>query len=151
MAITVIFFDLGETLVTSPRRWLTGAQALLKNLRQSGFRLGIISNTGDLTTRADILKLLPTDFDPNAVEANLILFSSEIGKEKPHKAIFEEAVARTGKPANQCLYCSENIVETLMAQQVGMRSIRVQTLPNSDLSGLQQRIMDFQVLIGKEK
>lgn len=150
MAITVVFFDLGETLVTSPRRWLTGAQALLRSLRQSGFRLGIISNTGDLTTRAEILNLLPTDFDSDAFEASLILFSSEIKKEKPHKAIFEEAVARAGKPANQCLYCSENIVETLMAQHVGMRSIRVQTLPNSDLSVLQQRIMDFQVLITEQ-
>ena len=123
---------------------------MLRSLRQSGFRLGIISNTGDLTTRAEILNLLPTDFDPDAFEASLILFSSEIKKEKPHKAIFEEAVARAGKPANQCLYCSENIVETLMAQHVGMRSIRVQTLPNSDLSVVQQRIMDFQVLITEQ-
>lgn len=151
LGITVVFFDLGETLVTAPRRWLPGAQVLLNSLRQSGFRLGIISNTEGLTTRAEILNLLPTDFDPDAFEANLTLFSSEIGKEKPRKAIFEEAVARAGKPANQCLYCSEDIVETLMAQQVGMRSIRVQTLPNSDLSLLQQSIMDFQVLIRKEK
>jgi len=151
LAITVVFFDLGETLVTDSRRWLTGAQALLKSLRQSGFRLGIISNTGGLTMRAEILNLLPADFDPDAFEANLILFSSEIGKEKPHQAIFVEAVARTHKPANQCLYCSEDILETLMAQQVGMRSIRVQTPPNSDLGALQRRIMDFQALIGKEE
>jgi hypothetical protein len=45
------------------------------------------------------------------------------------------------------MYCSEDIVETLMAQQAGMRSIRVQTLPNSDLSVLQQRILDFQALL----
>jgi FMN phosphatase YigB (HAD superfamily) len=147
LAITVVFFDLGQTLVTEPRHWLPGAQALLNGLRQSEFRLGIISNTGGLTTRAEILNLLPADFDLGAFEANLTLFSSEIGKEKPHRAIFEEAVARASRPANQCLYCSENIVETLMAQQVEMRSIRVQTPPNSDLSVLQKRIMDFQVLI----
>jgi FMN phosphatase YigB (HAD superfamily) len=150
LAITVVFFDLGETLVRAPRRWLPGAQALLNNLQQSRFRLGIISNTGSLTTRAEILNLLPADFDPNVFEASLTLFSSEVRKEKPHQAIFDEAVARTGKPANQCLYCSADIVETLMAQQVGMRSIRVQTLPNSDLSRLQQRITDFQVLISGE-
>jgi FMN phosphatase YigB (HAD superfamily) len=91
--------------------------------------------------------LLPTDFDPAAFEEVLTLFSSEVGKKKPQKAIFEEAVARAGKPADRCLYCSEDIVETLMAQQVGMRSIRVQTPPNSDLSELQQRILDFQALI----
>ena len=150
MAVTVVFFDLGETLITTQRRWLPGAKALLESLRQSGFRLGIMSNTEGLTTRAQILELLPTDFDLNAFEPGLIVFSSEIGNKKPHRAIFEEAVARAGKPASECLYCSEDIVETLMAQQVGLRSIRVQTAPNSDLSVLQQRLMDFQVLVRGE-
>jgi putative hydrolase of the HAD superfamily len=148
MAIKVVFFDLGETLVTRPRRWLPDAQALLTSLRQSGFRLGIISNTTGLATRAEILDHLPADFDPGAFETRLTLFSSEVGKQKPQPAIFKEAVARADAPANQCLYCSENILETLMAQHVGMRSIRVQTSPNSDLSGLQQTIVEFQALIG---
>jgi FMN phosphatase YigB (HAD superfamily) len=148
MAIGIVFFDLGNTLVvTASRSWLPGAKILLNNLRQKGFRLGIISNTQGLTTRAAILNMLPTDFDLAAFEAILTLFSSEVGKEKPQKAIFEEAVARAGKPADQCLYCSEDIVETLMAQQAGLRSIRVQTLPNSDLSVLQQRILDFNLLM----
>lgn len=147
MAIAVVFFDLRNTLVADGRQWLPGAKALLNSLRQKGFRLGIISNTGDLATRTEILKLLPTDFDLGAFEAILTLFSSEVGKEKPKKAIFEEAIARAGKPADQCLYCSEDILETLMAQQAGMRSIRVQVAPNSDLSVLQQAILDFQALI----
>lgn len=150
LAITIVFFDLGETLVTTQRRWLPGAQELLSGLRRSGFRLGIISNTRGLTTRAAILELLPVDFDPHAFEENLTLFSSEVGKEKPHQAIFNEAIKRSGEPADQCLYCSEDILETLMAQQVGMRSIRVQTHPNSDLSGLRQSISDFHVLLGQE-
>jgi phosphoglycolate phosphatase-like HAD superfamily hydrolase len=36
MAIQAIFFDLGETLVTSPRRWLPDAPALLASLKQKG-------------------------------------------------------------------------------------------------------------------
>jgi hypothetical protein len=43
---------------------------LLNSLWQSGSRLGIISNTGGLTTRAEILNLLPTDFDPDAFKRN---------------------------------------------------------------------------------
>ena len=148
MAIRVIFFDLGDTLVTSPRRWLPKAQTLLKSLRQSGFRLGIISNTTGLNTRDAILDLLPTDFDLAAFETELILFSSEVGKAKPEQAIFDEAAARTGVPANQCLYCSENIVETLMAQQAGMRSICVQPPANSDLAAPHQAITKFQELTG---
>src|SRR5262249_48593731 len=140
MPINVIFFDLGDTLVNSARHWLPNAKPLLHSLKQHGFKLGIISNTGNLTSRQAILNLLPTDFDLRVFEASLTLFSSEVGKEKPGRAIFVEAVSRSGKPAGECLYCSENIVETLMAQRVGMLSVRVQTPPNSDLDTLLQRI-----------
>lgn len=146
MAITVIFFDLGETLVTSARHWLPNAKPLLAALGQQGLRLGIISNTADLPNRQAILDLLPTDFDLALFEASLVLFSSEVGKEKPERAIFEEAVARSGRPAGECLYCSENIVETLMAQRVGMLAVRVQTSPNNDLGILRQRLAEFQSL-----
>lgn len=148
MGIAVVFFDLGDTLVTSDRHWISGAKLLLHSLRQAGLQLGIISNTGGLINRADILKLLPPDFDLSAFEANLTIFSSEVGKEKPRAEIFLEAVTRSGLPATQCLYCSENIVETLMAQDVGMRSVRVQSPPNNDLSVLSLRIQEFQALSG---
>jgi FMN phosphatase YigB (HAD superfamily) len=148
MTISVIFFDLGDTLVTTrPRAWLPGAQALLKSLGEAGFRLGIISNTGDLATRDAILDLLPAGFDLAVFEEQLVLFSSEVKREKPDPLIFKEAVKRAGVPANQCLFVTENIVDTLMAQHVGMRTIRVQTAPNSDLAELQQTIMKFQDLI----
>ena len=147
MTISVIFFDLGDTLVTTrPRAWLPGAQALLKSLGEAGFRLGIISNTGDLATRDAILDLLPAGFDLAVFEEQLVLFSSEVKKEKPDPLIFKEAV-NAGVSANQCLFVTENIVDTLMAQHVGMRTIRVQTAPNSDLAELQQTIMKFQDLI----
>jgi hypothetical protein len=89
MDIQTIFFDLGETLVTSPRLWLPGAQALLASLKQKGVRLGIISNTGKLAPRQTILDILPTDFDMNLFEPALVLFSSEVGIKKPRKEIFE--------------------------------------------------------------
>jgi hypothetical protein len=47
----------------------------------------------------------------------------------------------------ECLYCSENVVETLMAQHVGMHIIRVQTSPNSDLATLEQDLATFLDLI----
>src|SRR5262245_10068188 len=68
MNIQAIFFDLGETLVTSPRQWLPDAPALLASLKQRGMRLGIISNTGDLASRQAILGLLPPDFNINLFE-----------------------------------------------------------------------------------
>ena len=145
-SITVVFFDLGDTLVTSDRHWIPGAKSLLKELRKAGLRLGIISNTAGFKSRADILNLLPADFDLSAFEAHLTLFSSEIGIEKPRAKIFLEAISRSGGLARQCLYCSENIVETLMAQDVGMRSIRLQSLPNNDLGAVSQKIQEFLAL-----
>lgn len=148
MPLQVIFFDLGDTLVHAPTRsWLPGAKALLASLKQKGFRLGIISNTSGLATRQAILDLLPADFDLDVFDSSLVLFSSEVGKEKPKMPIFEEAVARAGIPASDCLYCSENIVETLVAQHIGMRSIRVQTSPNTDLGTLELAITTYLGLI----
>ncbi len=60
--ISVAYFDLGETLVTQNRQWVEGAQATLEELSQRGLRLGIISNTRQLT-RDDLASRLPPDFD----------------------------------------------------------------------------------------
>ena len=142
----VVFFDLGDTLVTSPRRWLPGAQALLARLKAGGARLGIISNTTGLASREAILKLLPADFDLSPFDADLVLFSSEVGHSKPQPAIYREAIARAKRPAGECLYCGESIVETLMAQEVGLRAIRIQPPPGSDLDELAQAIAAFRAL-----
>ena len=58
MSIQVVFFDLGETLVTAPRTWLPGARALLASLKTNGLRVGIISTTPGLADRTAILGIL---------------------------------------------------------------------------------------------
>lgn len=145
--IQLIFFDLGDTLVSVPNVWLPGAKGLLASLKLTGMRLGIISNTPGLPNRQAILDLLPDDFDLNLFEPALVLFSSEVGLEKPRKEIFQKAVALALLPAGQCLYCSENLVETLVAQHVGMRSIRVQTNPHSDLASIEPTLTKFHSLL----
>jgi len=148
MPFQSIFFDLGDTLVrVNPKAWLPGGKELLNALNQKGIRLGIISNTTGLVSRQAILGVLPADFDISLFEPDLVLFSSEVGLHKPNKDIFEKAVAVANVHASQCLYCSENVVEVLMAQHVGMRAVRVQTGPNSDWGSLQQRLADFESLI----
>jgi FMN phosphatase YigB (HAD superfamily) len=146
--IMTIFFDLGDTLVKSvdPKIWLPGAKNLLASLKQKGLRLGIISNTHGLPDRQAILDILPIDLNLSIFEIPLVLFSSEVGIEKPKKEMFEKAVAAANIQASRCLYCSESIVETLMAQRVGMRSIRVQMAPNNDLADLENRLAEFESL-----
>lgn len=132
----VVFFDLGQTLViTAARRMVPGAAAALSQLRAAGVRLGIISNTGNLT-RAQLLAALPTDFDLDAFEPALVLLSSEVGIEKPNPAMFSLAAGRAGVPARACLYCSEDLLETLAAQGAGMTAARLTPAPQSDLPSL---------------
>src|SRR5262245_14060511 len=133
--IDVIFFDLGDTLVGTNRTFLPGARAVLADLRGRGIRLGVLSNTGDMP-RAALTSLLPPDFDWAAFEPALVLLSSEVGLEKPSLEIFKLAVTRATVEAARCLYCSENAVETLVAQLAGMRAARLQKPPHSDLTEL---------------
>ena len=128
-----IFFDLGLTLVgADSTQWNEGAQALLAQLRAANIRLGVISNTGDLT-RDQLTNRLPDTFDWNVFEATLILLSSEIGIRKPKIGIFQLAVERAGVPATQCLYCSDDLLETLAAQRVGMNAARLTPPPATEL------------------
>lgn len=143
MSIRNVFFDLGDTLVAGGRKsWLPGAKALLSSLKQKGFRLGIISNTGDLPTRQEILALLPNDFDIAVFESELVLFSSETGIEKPNTKAFKKAVLASKTSARSCLYCSENVVETLVAQSAGMHSVRIITGSN-DLTRLESWLSEY--------
>jgi len=135
MTISVVFFDLGETLVQSPAAWVPGAKGVLDALRSKGLRLGIISNTAQLT-REQILQQLPADFTLAIFEPKLVLFSSEVGIEKPALAIFYVGLQRAEVDASQCLFCTENPTDALAAQRSGMIAIRLLRPPNSDIVSL---------------
>jgi FMN phosphatase YigB (HAD superfamily) len=134
-SIEVIYFDIGDTLVGSDAQWLPGAKDALAALKALGIRLGIISNTGDLT-RVQLTALLPLDFDWKVFEPALVLLSYEVGVAKPSPAIFREAVARAKVEAVRCLFCTEELPHTLVAQAVGMRAARVEKPPRSDVGDL---------------
>lgn len=126
--VSVIFFDLGGTLVRVGGHWVPGARNLLLELRSRGLRLGVISNSGGLNL-ARLRPHLPRDFDPSWFEPELIVLSGEVGIEKPDPDIFEVAIDRAGVPAESCLFCSEDTLDVLVAQRSGMRGARV--LPGS--------------------
>ena len=130
--IKTIFFDLGDTLVTKSQTWVPGAQQLLIQLHSTRLRLGIISNTGTLKY-ADLPALLPTDFDLNLFERNLVILSAEFGNiEKPDVRIFKEGINRAALGASQCLFCTETLLDTMVAQKLDMRAVRVQIEKASD-------------------
>jgi putative hydrolase of the HAD superfamily len=129
-----IFFDLGNTLV-SGRSWVDGAQSLLDNTRGRGLRLGIISDTGDLS-RVELLSHLPADFSFDDFDTSLIILSSEVGVEKPDQKIFEHAIDRSGGEAQQSLFVTEDLEHTQVAQAMGMRIARVRPSHGNDLKAL---------------
>jgi putative hydrolase of the HAD superfamily len=134
--LRVAFFDIGDTLVeTDTRRWVPGAKEALDALRAQELRLGVISNTGTLT-RAELAPLLPVDFDWRAFAPELVILSSEVGVAKPNPEIFRRALAAAGSTAAECLFCTESLIDALVAQRVGMMSARVQPPPNADVGGL---------------
>jgi bacterial leucyl aminopeptidase len=132
----VVFFDLGLTLVsTDTTQWVPGAKAILKELRAAPVRLGVISNTGTLS-RAQLQSRLPADFDWAIFDPTLILLSSEVGVEKPSLEIYRLAISRAGVAPDHCLYCSEDLLETLAAQRTGMNTARIHAPPRGDLRKL---------------
>lgn len=136
--IRTVFFDLGDTLVVSnTRSWIAGAKQAISDLKSQGVRIGVISNTGDLT-REELAPYLPTDFDWEAFTPQCVILSSEVGYEKPHPEIFRIAIA-TAAPdmaAGECLFCTEDLVDTLAAQRAGMLTSRFLPPPNSDIGTL---------------
>ena len=144
--VKVVFFDLGKTLViTETKKWNPPAKAVLSELRKAGVRLGVISNTANLK-RDELKELLPADFDFNLFDSDLVLLSSEVGIEKPEIAIFQRAVKEAGVSASQCVYCSEDLVETIAAQRAGMMSARIYPPPDSDLGGIVKSFRDLKLI-----
>jgi FMN phosphatase YigB (HAD superfamily) len=133
--LKAVFFDIGDTLViTSDKTWVSGAKEALTALRALGLRLGIISNTGDLS-REKVLDLLPADFNFGVFENDLIILSSEVHLKKPDPAIFRLAVKRANVKPGECLFCTEELDHTLIAQQTGMLAARVLQPPSNSDAG----------------
>ena len=140
--LAAVFFDLGDTLVTGEdNHWIPGARELLAELHARAVRLGVISNTADLN-RDQVVAALPADFPWEMFEPSLVLLSSEIGVAKPSPAIFEHALDRAGEGV--CLFCTEDLRDTLVAQRVGLRTVRLLLPPNSD----QGRLLNVLIRMG---
>lgn len=123
MAIKVVFFDIGNTLV-SKKSWMPGALKFIGTLKEKTIRVGLISNTGNLS-REQLEKLLPEDFDFAAFEEGLTLLSSEVGVEKPSLGIFSLAIQHAGVSPWETMFIVESLTESLAAQRAGMQSARI--------------------------
>jgi putative hydrolase of the HAD superfamily len=101
--------------------WLPEADALptLKQLRQDGFRIGLISNASDDdNTQALVDK---GNFRPYL---EYIVSSASFGKRKPHPGIFKSALDHFGIKAEEAVMVGDDYEADIVgANEAGMQSI----------------------------
>ncbi|MGD0765884.1 MAG: HAD family hydrolase [Dehalococcoidia bacterium] len=94
--------------------------AVLRALRERGLRLGAVSNT--YQSQAALAKSLAAHGLLEYLDA--LVLSSEIGLEKPHPAIFLEALRRLGVTAVKTVFVGDSVwADVLGAQALGMKSV----------------------------
>lgn len=91
----------------------------LAALRRRGLRLGIVSNWD--TRLPDVLERLGL-----APSFDALVYSSEVGAEKPDRRIFEAALRRLDASADQVLHVGDGRLEDVEgAQAVGMHALHL--------------------------
>jgi putative hydrolase of the HAD superfamily len=95
--------------------------ALLESLRERGLKLGLVSNAFDPGW------LLHRDLQQMGLADRLdfAVFSSEVGKRKPHPAIFERALEALGVAATDAVFVGDRLVEDVRgAGELGMTTVQ---------------------------
>lgn len=95
--------------------------ALLESLRNRGLKLALVSNTAS----PDWL-LRPVLAHQGLVDrVDAIVLSSEVGKRKPHPAIFESALAELDVRADEALFVGDRLdADVGGAARVGMHTVQ---------------------------
>ena len=95
--------------------------ALLESLRSRGLRLGLVSNAFDPGW------LLHRDLEQMGIAERIdhAVFSSEVGKRKPHPEIFEQALTALDVSPEEALFVGDRLYEDVRgAGQVGMTTVQ---------------------------
>ena len=118
--------ELGRFLAAEHAAWeparLLGAHthALLDALRERGLRTGLVSNAFDPGW------LLHEDLRRMGLGERLdvAVFSSEVGKRKPHPAIFEAALEGLGVEAGRAVFVGDRLYEDIRgSKELGMTAV----------------------------
>jgi putative hydrolase of the HAD superfamily len=107
-----------------------GAADLLRQLRARGIRVGVLSNT--LWPRARHERIFARDGVLGLIDG--AVYSSELGRTKPHEAAFRAAMAAVGvDEPGTCVFVGDRLYDDIHgAQAAGMRAVHV---PHSAVPG----------------
>jgi len=95
--------------------------AMLESLRSRGLELGLVSNAFDPGW------LLRRDLEQMGIAERIdfAVFSSEVGKRKPHPEIFERALTALGAAAEESLFVGDRLFEDVRgAAELGMTTVQ---------------------------
>lgn len=128
-AIDTIGVEIDRTFVVSPPHFLDGTHEVLRQLRDRGAKVGLISNTG--LTSQDIYREWFEDtgvldlFDTTT-------FSNEQAVSKPNPAIFEACIEGLGTKSANTLHVGDNMhTDVAGAARLGMSTVWVEGGTNS--------------------
>ena len=96
------------------------AHKTLSQLRQEGYRLGLLSNTWWAADwrDADLAAQGLTDL------LDEVLYTSDLPHSKPHPSVFLEIASRLGVPPTECVMVGDNMLADVSgALEVGMRAV----------------------------
>jgi putative hydrolase of the HAD superfamily len=100
-----------------------GALDVVKGLKEKGYRIALISNTGR-TPGKSMRKVMNRMGMLDLFEATV--FSNEVGFQKPNTKIFETALGMIGsKPSRSVHIGDHSVLDVLGAKRMGMKSVQV--------------------------
>jgi hypothetical protein len=129
MSVPVIYFDLGDTLVSGPsgnKQPFGDAVATVEELWLRGYRIGILSNQAVGMTEA-LMRQKLDEYGLEHFRFDLITISSEFDPPiyKPDEGIFNAALAKAGFASanNTTVFITENLTHINAARNLGWRAI----------------------------
>jgi putative hydrolase of the HAD superfamily len=116
-----LFLRASHDVWSSYYRLAASTHALLEALRARGLKLALVSNTA-----SPEWLLRPVLERQGLVERlDAIVLSSEVGKRKPHPAIFQRALIELGVEPEEALFVGDRVVADIRgASNVGMRTVQ---------------------------
>jgi putative hydrolase of the HAD superfamily len=116
-----LFLQAAQDVWSSYYALAASAHALLESLRERGLKLALVSNT------ASPQWLLEPILERQGIadRVDSIVLSSEVGKRKPHPAIFERALRDLGVDSREALFVGDRVeADVFGASRVGMKTVQ---------------------------
>jgi len=117
----IVRLPYGEALLDFEPVLVDGVHDMLEALKDNGYRIGLISNTG--RTPGETIRLVLRDRDILKY-FDRMTFSNEVGFIKPNRRIFERALSDLGSKAENTAHVGDSLLlDVYGARSAGMRSV----------------------------